>query len=108
MALVGLAGQSVPPVSSALAFRFAGNAPTIAYALSASAVNVASPSALEPSQTTEEATARPALIQYLYLLSRSRFRRGRGTLEPALVIHGAARSGGEPADGAREREHGTR
>ncbi|WP_328494853.1 MFS transporter [Streptomyces sp. NBC_00414] len=38
--LMGLAGQSVPPVASTLAVRFAGNAPTLAYALSASAFNV--------------------------------------------------------------------
>ncbi|MET7684334.1 MFS transporter [Streptomyces sp. NPDC005423] len=38
--LMGLAGQSVPPVSTTLAVRFADNAPTLAYALTASAFNV--------------------------------------------------------------------
>ncbi|MFB6783476.1 MFS transporter [Streptomyces sp. NPDC056352] len=39
LVLMGLAGQSVPPVSTALVVRFAGNAPTLAAALSASAFN---------------------------------------------------------------------
>lgn len=40
LVLMGLAGQSVPPVATTLAVRFAGNAPTLAYALSASAFNL--------------------------------------------------------------------
>ncbi|MDH6627197.1 putative MFS family arabinose efflux permease [Streptomyces sp. LBL] len=40
LVLMGLAGQSIPPVSTTLAVRFASNAPTLAYALSASAFNV--------------------------------------------------------------------
>ncbi|WP_431904624.1 MFS transporter [Amycolatopsis thermoflava] len=39
LVLMGLAGQSVPPVSTALVVRFAGKAPTLAAALSASAFN---------------------------------------------------------------------
>ncbi|MGP4009633.1 MFS transporter [Streptomyces sp. 4N124] len=40
LVLMGLAGQAVPPVSTTLAVRFASNAPTLAYALSASAFNL--------------------------------------------------------------------
>jgi DHA1 family inner membrane transport protein len=40
LVLMGLAGQSIPPVSTTLAVRLASNAPTLAYALSASAFNV--------------------------------------------------------------------
>lgn len=37
---MGPVGQSVPPVSTTLAVRFASNAPTLAYALSAAAFNL--------------------------------------------------------------------
>ncbi|MCP2266391.1 MFS transporter [Promicromonospora thailandica] len=40
LVLMGVAGQSVPPVSTALAVRFAPGAPTLAYALATSALNV--------------------------------------------------------------------
>jgi DHA1 family inner membrane transport protein len=40
LVLMGLAGQSVPPVSTTLAVRFASAAPTLAYALSASSFNL--------------------------------------------------------------------
>ncbi|WP_433170616.1 MFS transporter [Actinoallomurus sp. CA-150999] len=40
LVLMGTANQSVPPVTTALAVRFASKGPTLAYALSASAMNV--------------------------------------------------------------------
>ncbi|MFH8542176.1 MFS transporter [Streptomyces tendae] len=40
LVLMGMAGQSVPPITTTLAVRFADRAPTLAYGLSASGFNV--------------------------------------------------------------------